>query len=127
MKPLRKRELGAARLRKLPKNIENQTNAAELLRRSFSNRVWFPQGFHRGRPMTNCVAVDLRQIVDGWKLRFPIYDPRGVLLSAGTEFTSEHRQLLAARGVTRVVMNETDTACVAVAGGHGANRLNLLR
>src|SRR5262249_27862802 len=81
-----------------------------------------------GRAMANCVTVDIRQIIDGRKLGFPIHDPRGVLLlAAGTVFTEDHRQRLVARRVTRVVMNVDDAAKSTVPAGDDDTEQELMR
>src|SRR5215831_3768286 len=60
------------------------------------------------------VTVDLAQVVEGRKLSFPIHDTRGVLLLAATTvITADHKRHLLARGITRVVMNESDASASA--------------
>jgi HD-GYP domain-containing protein (c-di-GMP phosphodiesterase class II) len=78
--------------------------------------------------MANCVTVDIRQIIDGRQLAFPIHDLRGVLLlAAGTVFTEDHRRRLVARRVTRVVMNADDAAKSTVPAGDDDTEQELMR
>lgn len=59
--------------------------------------------------MAQSVCVKVAELAPGRRLRFPIHDCRGALLiNAGVELTVEFRERLMSRGVTQVMLDESD-------------------
>jgi len=63
---------------------------------------------------SQAVAMDVTDLTDGRRLQFPIHDPNQVLLVAGSSIvTSRLKQLLASRGIRRILLNRADAANMA--------------
>jgi len=63
--------------------------------------------------MAKSLSVDLDQLIVGHKLSRPIHDTKGVLLAGnGTEITAELKERLLSRGISCVLIDESDAVIV---------------